>query len=131
MNLPPDLMTGNADVDEQHAGIFAELDRLRGASPGEVTGSLEFLSTYATSHFGFEERLMEQVGYPRLDEHRHEHLWFFDEFVVMRARLARGGPTPENVDRLVAGVEGWIRSHVLRQDRRLADFIRARVAMGA
>ncbi len=123
--LPPDLLTGHAEVDSQHAAILGEVERLRGLSPAEVSVSLSFVRQYAISHFSYEEQVMEEIGYPELESHRQLHLRFFDRFMQLKARIEREGATPENVAALADMVERWVKEHVLGVDRRLAAFIRA------
>jgi hemerythrin-like metal-binding protein len=124
--LRDQLATGHHEVDAQHAAILAEAERLRRGGPDVVWDSLQFLQHHATSHFAYEEALMDDVRYPRAALHQDEHLAFATELVRHRERLQREGATPENVAALADAVESWVTEHVLGEDRQLAAFIRER-----
>jgi hemerythrin-like metal-binding protein len=124
--LSEELATGHHEVDSQHAAMFAEAERLRRGGPDILWDSLQFLQHHATSHFAYEEALMDDVRYPRAALHQEQHLAFATELLKHRERLQRSGATPENVAALADAVESWIAEHVLDEDRKLAEFIRGR-----
>jgi hemerythrin-like metal-binding protein len=123
--LHEELVTGHHEVDSQHAAILAESAQLRRGGPESIRESLRFLEHHAMSHFSYEEALMEDVGYPRAALHRDQHLAFASELARFKERLRTDGATPETAAALADAVEGWVREHVLDEDRRLADFIRS------
>jgi hemerythrin len=125
MRIPPELVTEDQEIDFAHANLLAELKRMRSIGPDEVRASIDFLRQHTAQHFAREERHMKEVGYPGREAHRQEHLIFFDQFVLLKARIEQDGATPENVGALVDAVERWVAGHVLRQDRRFAQFVRA------
>ena len=126
MKIPPELAVDDREVDFQHANLLAELKRMRSVSPDEIRASIDFLRQHTAQHFAREEKHMSEMGYPEREAHREEHLKFFDQFVLLKARIEQLGATAENVSALVSAVEKWVAGHVLRQDRRFAQFIRAR-----
>ncbi len=121
---PQQLETGHPEVDLQHAAILEEAARLRNATPEAIWDSIRFLEHHTTSHFTYEEALMNDVAYPRAALHQQEHVQFVSEIARLRAHLEREGPTVENVAALADAVEKWVSEHVLDEDRRLAEFIR-------
>ena len=125
MRIPPELVTEYQEVDFAHANLLAELKRMRSIGPDEVRASIDFLRQHTAQHFACEERHMKEMGYPGREAHRQEHLIFFDQFVLLKARIEQDGVTPENVGALVTAVERWVAGHVLRQDRKFAQFVRA------
>jgi hemerythrin-like metal-binding protein len=126
-----EIATGHPEVDAQHAAILAAAARLRHAGVGAIWDSLRFLQHHATSHFAYEEALMEDVRYPRASLHRERHLAFVSELLRLRERVQREGATPEKVAMLADAVESWVTEHVLDEDRRLAGFIRSREVAAA
>jgi hemerythrin-like metal-binding protein len=123
-SAPHQLETGHPEVDLQHAAILEEAARLRNAKPEAIWESIRFLEHHATSHFTYEEALMDDVAYPRAAVHQQQHIEFVSEIARLRARLERDGPTSDNVGALANAVEQWVAEHVLDEDRRLAEFIR-------
>jgi hemerythrin-like metal-binding protein len=129
--VPADLATGHNEVDAQHAAIIAEAARLRRAGPSAVRDSLRFLRHHTSHHFEYEEKLMEEVGYPHAGVHREQHAAFTSQLAQLGDRVEREGATPENVSALADAVERWVGEHVQDEDRRLAEFIRGRGAAAA
>ncbi|WP_321531355.1 ABC transporter substrate-binding protein [uncultured Desulfuromonas sp.] len=69
---------GHDTIDEQHMGLFALGNELIEAflmrqDKRLVDDKLEELYKNTCDHFSFEEQLLEEVHYPNLTEHRHEH----------------------------------------------------------
>jgi hemerythrin-like metal-binding protein/PAS domain S-box-containing protein len=131
MALPAEALTGHREVDSQHAALIDAIERMRRAGPDGLWDCLEFIDRHTSSHFAYEETLMDDVAYPHRDEHCEHHREFLDEFLFLRSRIERDGPTAENVGAFVNAAEQWVAHHVLRQDRRLAEFIRERRALRA
>jgi len=126
----PTLVLGIPEIDAQHQELFRRLDALLsairgGSSRDEVGKTLAFLGDYAVQHFSAEERHMEERFYPGLADHRAEHRIFAAEFRALLAEHHRDGPTPSLIIRVNTQLTSWLRSHVYRTDRALADFLRA------
>jgi hemerythrin len=131
LELDPLLLTGVDEIDAAHTEIFARVRALIEASRTrrsreEVIRLLEFLGRYALEHFAYEERLMEQGGYERLEAHRSEHHRFVKELEILRHELKSEGPTSLFVIRVGNRVTEWLREHIYRTDRLLAEWLRAR-----
>lgn len=123
--LPPFLVTGHAEVDDQHAGILAQLEVVRAAEPAAVPAILGFLDQHTRTHFACEERLMAESGFPEEAAHRAEHADLLAELAGWRTVLARQGPAAVYRAGLLASMERWVNDHVLQGDRRLARHLRA------
>ena len=131
VELDPLLLTGIDEIDAQHREMFARVGTLLEASRThrsreEVVRMLEFLGGYAVDHFSAEERLMEEAGYPRLGGHRAEHLQFVKELGILRHELKSEGPSKLFVIRVGNRVTEWLREHIYRTDRILADWLKSR-----
>jgi hemerythrin len=128
--LDPVLLTGVDEIDAQHRELFDRVGALLDASRHrrsreEVIRVLEFLGRYAVEHFAAEERTMEQAGYPKLEGHRAEHRQLVKELEILRHELKSEGPGPLFVIRVGNRVTGWLREHIYRTDRVLAEWLRA------
>jgi len=126
----PTLVVGIAEIDGQHQELFRRLDALHeairgGRSREEVGRTLAFLREYAVQHFGAEEALMVDRGYPGLADHRAEHVAFVGELEALEAEHRRDGPTASLIIRVNTQLTGWLRSHIYRTDRELVAFLRA------
>lgn len=124
----PTLVTGIEDIDAQHQELFRRLDALleairAGRSRDEVGRTLTFLEEYASHHFTAEEAQMEARGYAGLADHRAEHEGFRGELRALEAEYLRDGATASLIIRVNTHLTGWLRSHIYRTDRALADFL--------
>jgi hemerythrin len=125
------LVMGVAELDREHRELFARLDALleairRGSSRDEVTHTLAYLREYVVKHFAGEEQLMVSVAFPGLARHRDEHLAFTRDFAGLEEEHRRDGATTSLVVRVNVWLTGWLREHIYRTDRELAEFVRAR-----
>lgn len=115
--------TGNADIDFQHRQLIeigARLEELLtlGASVDrydEITAALEEMVSYTKKHFTFEEGLLEEVGYPKLVEHKFEHKYFIksvekllDEDLDMNH--------DESIIKIVGFIQEWVVHHIVKTD---------------
>jgi hemerythrin len=126
----PTLVLGVPLIDAQHEELFRRLDALieairGGRSRAEVGRTLGFLGEYAARHFAAEEALMRDQAYPALADHAAEHERFGAEMRALQAEYGRDGPTASLIIRVNTQLAGWLRSHVYRTDRALADFLHA------
>ena len=124
------LATHHAVIDEQHQALIACINRVHEASAmghgrEEVRSTLMFLTTYTLQHFKMEEELMETEGYPEAQRHKELH----HALVVRLSELMRTfitlGPRALT-DSTMAFMAGWLAEHIMGEDMRLADFLRAR-----
>lgn len=72
-----DLLTGVAEVDDQHKELFRRFGELltacnQGKGGEEVLRLISFLDDYVVKHFTAEERIMRQHGYPDYLEHKQQ-----------------------------------------------------------
>ncbi len=129
------LAVGVDPIDAQHRELFDRANALlsamtRGDGQAEVTRLVRFLGAYVETHFGAEERLMEQHGYPDAPAHRQAHTEFVRRLTAFSRELDRAGSAgvlPIQLNNLVCG---WLVEHIGVADRALARHLTAR-ATGA
>jgi hemerythrin-like metal-binding protein len=123
----PEWDTGHALLDAQHRVVIQSYNRLaealaRGDPEQALVGLLDELVSLLRAHYGLEERVMAQAGYPGLGAHQACH-----------ARLAaQMDPLPGQVRRrelkltpaLLDFIEAVVFFHVHREDLDLAVFLR-------
>lgn len=123
----PSLAVGVPLIDAQHQELFRRAERLilalRGGDRSEVAPLVVYLAEYAATHFADEERLMAEVGYPELDQHRVAHEAFRKEFKELVRDYERKGPTPLVALTLHNWLSDWLRRHVSTVDTRIAAFL--------
>ena len=119
----PHYSVGNASLDAQHRQILALVNEIYAArekddNAAAVESLLKRLLQYAQSHFGYEERLMAECGYPGLAEQKASH----DK---MRRRTAgllehAGLVMPED---LLHFLKDWWINHIQGEDKLYAPYL--------
>jgi len=124
----PDLVTGNREMDEEHALQLQLLRELvQKLESGDGPAALEVfrrLDGFTNAHFLAEERVMRLHAYPDSEAHRAEHGSFVEELTTLRARLSAG-----DVDAVHDDADAFARrllAHIARADHALAEFLRPR-----
>ena len=124
----PRLAVGVPSIDMQHRELFQRVNELLSAmeskkSESELSRIVVFLGDYVVTHFGAEERLMQQNAYPDFPAHKLAHVTFVKDFERLRAELTRFGPSPAVAVALNQRVCGWLIDHIGRTDRALGTFL--------
>ncbi len=106
-------------IDLQHRQLVKALNSLYASLiKGDASYTYEtlgFMREYAGFHFATEERFMERYGYPKLDEHRKQHVWFTRKTEEL-ANLLRSQGLEAAIEMLVFLAE-WTEVHIKRVDR--------------
>jgi len=125
----PEMEIGHQKVDQQHKKLFEIAAMLSGdADQLRVMRVLASLSEYVQVHFREEESLLEEIGYPKLAEHKAIH----DAF---RARLAKlytnaGGMALDRItDEVRLMVNDWLVNHILVTDREYVKYLRSDLSL--
>ncbi len=124
------LSVGNEEIDAQHRELFRRAARLlaglhRG-EPEEIGGLVDFLHEYAVVHFGMEEDLMREAGYPGYARHKAEHDRFVSDLLAFSAERDRDGSGAFMAVKASHWLTEWLRSHVSGTDAELGRFLAAR-----
>jgi hemerythrin len=117
--------------DRQHKHLFKVINELAEQS-GEppnlhiVTQILKDMFNYAQEHFTDEEKLMEQCGYPEINEQKRQHAYFLKTIAELCAY------PPEDKEVSIAEIAEflniWWTIHVLRWDMKYKKFFKKKLA---
>jgi hemerythrin len=122
------LAVGHSDIDAQHQELFRRASRLiaaiRAGNRTEVGPTVAFLSSYASTHFAAEEKLMREAGYPGLAAHAQEHQTFVAELGRLVARFDEKGATALVALEIHNWLADWLRRHLGDTDRTMVEFLR-------
>ena len=120
-----DLAVGFPAIDAQHQGLIGLMAALHEQAEADVPKA-EFLQTLdelgglTVRHFADEERVMEQMGFPRFDEHYMAHVTLLERFGDYQSDLRR----PEG--RFTADFSGflsrWLTGHIRGPDTQYGVF---------
>lgn len=116
------LVVDLPQIDEQHRKLInLSNSMLQAMVVGKGQAVLEEtfgeLKKYTEYHFADEEKLMEQLEYPAIAEHRELHGALIEQVMDFSARLDKVSPT-EAVDFL----NGWIVNHIREEDVKVSLF---------
>jgi hemerythrin len=126
------LAVGHPRIDAQHQELFKRLDLLLSAmlkgDRTEVGRLFDFLGNYVVEHFGMEEQLMKDSGYPQAAEHVALHRRFVEEYTAMRKSFDQSGGGAAITIKLQSFVGDWLKHHIAGTDSALAAFLAKRAA---
>lgn len=119
---------GVAELDGQHQRLADLVNRLHAHVQAQGDGKLleaaiKKLTVYAFTHFGHEEKLLAEAGYPQLESHRGEH----EEFGQMLMRFS-GDAAAGMLDRaqLIGFLTRWWSHHILVVDMQYKPLLAGR-----
>ncbi len=116
------------ELDQQHRRLVDMINRLHdalraGGDPRVAQSILDDLVVYTRHHFSTEERLMEECGYPELEDHRRRHRAM--EARVGAFRQEAGEGTISFQLRLMNFLKEWLQKHILKTDMRYSSHLAA------
>lgn len=115
------------EIDAQHHGL---LDLINGLSdqlggqrhPDSVARIFSALGDYATTHFSSEERYMQAANYPKLAQHRQEHVAFVNR--VKELNLAYDPADPRLADKISTFLRDWYLNHIIESDQEYVPYLK-------
>lgn len=123
------LSVGVGEVDSQHQVLIGLLNQLHeGRTAGKGNDALAKilgeLATYTVEHFTFEERLLEEHGYPELPGHKESHRKLTQKVFDFKGAFEAGQGTL-SAD-LFLFLRSWLNGHIRGSDRQYGRFLNAR-----
>ena len=124
----PTLETGIDVIDQQHKRIVDYTNALRIAQVkgdrGAVAKTIDDVIDYTQSHFGFEEALMEDAGYPLLNAHKRVHELFIRRVAVLHQRFKSGEDIAQDLHNVLAR---WLITHIQTEDRHYVGAVKEKM----
>jgi methyl-accepting chemotaxis protein len=117
--------TGIKLIDEQHMELFRQIEiLLDSGKSGRVNETLDFLEKYIAKHFSDEQEMHVQSKYPKAAKHRQYHEAYKTTFHELKEKYIKEGPTVANNIAVNKTVIGWLKDHIMIQDKDFAAFYR-------
>jgi len=124
----PTLETGIDVIDQQHKRIVDYINALRIAQGkgdrGAVAKTIDDVIDYTQSHFGFEEALLEDAGYPLLNAHKRVHELFIRRVAVLHQRFKSGEDIAQDLHNVLAR---WLITHIQTEDRHYVGAVKEKM----
>ena len=121
------LSVGIEVIDQQHRRIVEYINQLDDARTNrhareEIGNLINDLVDYTISHFGFEESLQEEAGYPFFKSHKKVHELFTQRVSEYQARFNRGEDVGKGLNSLLVT---WLFNHIKRDDMDYVGSVKA------
>ena len=118
---------GITEMDEQHRMLVSIANEILSAKQQHIEDAtiakiLDALIEYTQQHFQHEEKLMEDMGYPNLPEHRRQHKMLMNDVLLFKSKfLTNDLSIPE----LANFLKNWILDHIKEHDREYGTYLRS------
>ncbi|MCX8129496.1 MAG: bacteriohemerythrin [Clostridia bacterium] len=128
-----EFKTNVEEIDKQHKKLFEIGGRLYDlVSLGnqydhydEIMSILDELRKYTEYHFSYEEKLMQDQGYDKLDIHKIEHDFFIKKIMKLE-NLNIDENQEESLMKIITFVADWISSHIIKTDIQYKGFFNSK-----
>jgi len=125
----PSLSVGDKTIDEQHKRLLSTInDLLEGMASGEVKEKVEevvkFLDKYIKEHLSFEEKFMQEHGYPEFDLHKKIHEGFIKNYNIFKEELESEGPSITLSIKVQRFIGQWWLDHIRNVDNKYYVYLK-------
>jgi hemerythrin len=115
------LLTHVEEMDEQHSKLVELLNNtyklLREGKKEEAVQLFKSeLIAYVEHHLSEEEKFMEEIGYPELEQHRKVHELFRKEVYNLAPHVENGDP--KAFKQALSLAWGWLYNHIAKTDKK-------------
>lgn len=125
-----ELSIGNPQIDQQHQELLERFDSLlaacrKGEGKLELVRLIGFLDEYVVRHFGDEELLQKEHGFPDYQSHQLQHLGFVKRLNELKRTIRDEGAV--QLDHVLTTNKlllDWLVQHISTRDRELGEFLR-------
>ena len=119
--------------DHQHQHLFEITNKIiehSGTSEdsGLVSETLTEMINYAREHFTAEEVLMQEYGYPEIEQHKEQHIYFFKTTAELSINALNNQSMVSR--EIVEFLKLWLTLHILKCDMKYKEFFKAKIPAG-
>lgn len=132
MNLKwkPEYSVGIASIDEEHKRLLMLGEELMYMAEApehfdyydNLLKIFDELREYTLYHFESEEKVLAENGYPDLESHRIEHIFFVKKLGRLEKKDIEN-LQKEAITDLLRFVADWVTAHILKTDKLYTDFL--------
>ena len=125
-----DFSVNIKSIDDQHKELFKignflyEIVSIKDGVDryDEILEALHKLRDYAAYHFTFEEKMMEDNGYPKFEQHKRQHDSFISKVKSIDEVEIDERQKKIGMD-LIIFIANWIENHILKTDMEYREFL--------
>lgn len=123
------LEIGDPEIDSEHRYLVQLIVNLheqyaKGKVPESLAAVFQHLVKYVKTHFDNEERLMEAIGYPGLEEQRKQHRDLVAQAVELLEQYMEGSDTVTG--ETISFLKNWALDHIARTDMKIRPFLQGK-----
>lgn len=120
------LEIGDPVVDSEHRYLVQLIVNLheqyeQGKVPASLAKVFSYLAMYVKTHFENEEKLMEAIAYPGLEEHRQQHRSLVAQAIELSEKYMDGSETI--TDETTTFLKEWALNHIAESDIKIRSFL--------
>lgn len=117
---------GVESMDVQHKTIIDLINKLYGEirsedSAGTLHTVLEEMTKYAEKHLQEEEALLQEINYPKSEEHLAMHQLYRDKIAIFLEAVRAGDDTA--IRNTYVFLRQWWTDHIMIEDKKYGEFI--------
>ncbi|MGC8941776.1 MAG: bacteriohemerythrin [Sulfurihydrogenibium sp.] len=129
IEVKEDIFIGIEDMDEQHLKLLELLNKVMNLlHEGKKEEAMHLFDReildYTEKHLADEEKFMESIEYPDLENHKKIHELFRREVQNLAPYIEQGDP--KAFREALALAWGWLYNHITKTDRKYAIYARER-----
>ena len=130
ISLTKDMEVGIFKIDSQHRELIERLNAVtamgaKSVSKEETDKTFSLLSQYVAKHFGDEENIMKQYGFPKIDWHKQQHKLYVQNIYNLKMEFDRNGPSAKFTLDLNNSIVSWIVRHIKSADVELGKYLKS------
>ena len=119
-------LIGNKTIDSEHQELFRLINNFHSSwlekhAPHDIAKVLNQLIVYAEMHFRHEETIMQDAGYPKLEQHQLIHDGLIES--IFRLQQSYEDKSLHLEMNTMKFVKLWLIDHILQQDYLFRDFL--------
>lgn len=118
--------TGNEFIDDQHKTLFDQIHKIKRLSvdtpslKDDLSEILNFLEEYVVTHFSDEEKYMDSISYPFLEQHKTIHLNFVNDFLKLKYKALQSEDFKPS--ELFIFLIKWLQQHIAIEDQKYVKY---------
>jgi len=123
----PEYSVQIPSIDNQHRSLVAiighlQMAMLEGRTKQIIEPLFKAMNQYTKFHFGYEEQLMAENGYPDLASHRREHAQLVEQLERLEIKYAHGALQAGAP--LMQFLRTWLLEHICEHDKEYSPYLR-------
>lgn len=120
INWSRSYSVGVKQMDDEHKRLIDIINNLyaamRGGRSRDAIGTiLDELIDYTKTHFGREEKIMQEIGYSGFDEQKREHIALIKQVEEIQSKYRAGNALGQEV---MAFLKSWLINHIQGLDKK-------------